>query len=57
LLSRIKGISAGPAVLALWRGFAWTKQGSPKNDFKLSTEMIIDSEVRLSEILHRIAAS
>jgi hypothetical protein len=57
LLSRIKGISAGPAVLVLWRGFAWTKEGSPKKGFKLSAEMIIDSEARLSKFLHRIAAS
>ena len=57
LLSRMKGISAGPAVLVLWRGFAWTKQGSPKKGFKLSTEMIIDSEARLSKILHGKALS
>ena len=45
----------GPAVLVLWRGFAWTKEGSPKKGFKLTAEMIIDSEKRLSKIIQKIA--
>lgn len=57
LLSRIKGIASGPAVLALWRGFAWTKEGSPKKGFKLSAKMILDSEVHISKILHGINTS
>jgi hypothetical protein len=55
LLRRMKGISVGPAVLVLWRGFAWTKEGSPKKGFKLTTEMIIGSEKRLSKIIQKIA--
>lgn len=55
LLDRIKGISDGPAVLALWRDFAWTRHGSPNRDFKLKTKHIIDSEKALLDLLRRHA--
>ena len=47
LLQREKGIANGPAVLALWRGFAWNESGSPKHGFRLKAELIADAEKRL----------
>ncbi len=47
LLHRLNGIANGPAVLALWRGFAWDKSGSPKHKFKLKSSMIMDAESSL----------
>ena len=51
LLDRLKGIAAGPAVLVLWRGFAWTGEGSPRKEFALSAEMILENERELSKIV------
>ena len=50
LLDRIKGIARGPSVLFLWRGFAWTPQGSPKKKFTLSAELILQAQTRLLEV-------
>jgi hypothetical protein len=51
LLRREQGIASGPAVLALWRGFAWNEYGSPKQGFRLKAESILDAENRLLELL------
>ena len=51
LLDRLKGISDGPAVLALWRDFAWNQNGSPNRDFKLKTKLITDAEKALIVLL------
>jgi hypothetical protein len=51
LLQREKGIANGPAVLALWRGFAWNESGSPKQGFRLEAEMIVNAESRLLALL------
>jgi hypothetical protein len=51
LLQREKGIANGPAVLALWRGFAWNESGSPKPNFRLRGEMILDADHRLLQLL------
>jgi hypothetical protein len=51
LLRREQGIASGPAVLALWRGFAWNESGSPKQGFRLKAESIVDAENRLMELL------
>ena len=48
LLGRMRGIANGPAILSLWRGFAWTKSGSPKPKFKLDAQCICDAEERLA---------
>jgi hypothetical protein len=56
LLERLKGISSGPAVLALWRDFAWNPNGSPKRDFKLKTKQIIEAEKSLLIILQKHAS-
>jgi hypothetical protein len=44
LLRRLDGDSAGPAVLALWRMFAWTPTGSPKHGFRISARAILDAD-------------
>lgn len=47
LFERVEGIANGPAILALWRGFAWNLSGSPKHGFRLDAEKIVDAEARL----------
>ena len=54
LLRRLDGVADGPASLALWRTFAWTPQGSPKQNFTLTSTAILGSE-RL--VFDRIKAS
>lgn len=54
LLHRERGIANGPAVLALWRGFAWNESGSPKRGFRLEAELIVDAEKRLLALLQDI---
>lgn len=51
LLKRLKGIANGPAVLALWRGFAWHETGSPKHGFELKAAAIIQAEEQLRVIV------
>lgn len=53
LFCRLKGIANGPSVLALWRGFAWNRSGSPKPSFRLSASMIIDAEAQLVHSLQK----
>ena len=51
LIRRLDGTASGPAVLVLWRRFAWTSLGSPKPKFRLSSSMILEAESRLRTIL------
>lgn len=51
LFSRLKGIANGPSVLALWRGFAWNRSGSPKPSFRLSATLIMDAEAQIVQSL------
>ena len=51
LLDRLKGISDGPAVLALWRDIAWTSSGSPNRNFKLKAKDILNAEQTLIKTL------
>lgn len=44
LLRRMEGRASGPAVLALWREFAWSPEGSPIKGFKLEAGMIKEAE-------------
>jgi hypothetical protein len=44
LIRRCKGERSDPSSLVLWRRFAWNKSGSPKKDFTLQAEMILDAE-------------
>lgn len=57
LLQRTKGIASGPAVLALWRSFAWTAAGSPKPNFRLTTDLILDAERRMIEAMKAASAA
>jgi hypothetical protein len=56
LLRRCDGAYVGPWVLALWRTFAWLPTGSPKQDFELTCETVIDAEEAVLERLSRGAA-
>jgi hypothetical protein len=51
LLERLRGHSDGPAVLALWRDFAWTAAGAPNRQFKLKAELIHQAEQKLTHIV------
>lgn len=51
LTERELGIANGPAVLALWRGFAWNELGSPKPRFQLSAAAILNAQSRLLEVV------
>jgi hypothetical protein len=51
LLARCAGRSSGPAALALWRQFAWTRAGSPKHDFELSAELILEAEEQVGRAI------
>jgi hypothetical protein len=53
LLRRAQGINEGPAVLALWREFAWTRTGSPKKGFTLEPLDIVQAERRLLDRICR----
>ncbi|AKV02626.1 hypothetical protein AKJ09_09289 [Labilithrix luteola] len=49
LLERLEGRTSGAASLALWRSFAWTATGSPKQGFVLATNDILDAEQRIAD--------
>lgn len=53
LLHRLNGIANGPAVLGLWRRFAWAPNQAPQKSFKLTADMIIDAEDVLLKILQK----
>ena len=57
MLDRLNGYSDGPAVLALWRDFAWTSSGAPNRQFKLKAKDILLAEQKLIEILREQATS
>ena len=44
LFHRMRGVAVGPAALALWRTFAWLPSGSPRKNFELTAEMMLDAE-------------
>ena len=47
LMRRAQGANEGPPVLALWREFAWTRTGAPKQDFRLEVLSIVDAEEKV----------
>ncbi len=51
LIKRCRGHVEGVAILALWREFAWLRSGSPKKDYELTADTILDSERRLGKQL------
>ena len=56
LLARCSGRESSPASLALWRQFAWAKEGSPKPDFVLTSDLILEAEAKLLTALERADA-
>jgi len=44
LIERVTGTVEGPAVLALWREIAWSRQGSPLKDFTLDLDDFATAE-------------
>jgi hypothetical protein len=53
LIRRCNGLSEGPAVLALWRQFAWKATGSPIPGFELQAPAILDAERYLVDAIAR----
>lgn len=51
LVARCAGQPSNVATLALWRQFAWEKAGSPKKDFVLRSEALLEAEERLVNAL------
>ncbi len=51
LVRRAKGVVEGPAVLVLWRDFAWNKSGGPKKNFKFGIEIVTKAK---DEIVKRL---
>lgn len=47
LIKRLNATATGPAVLVLWRRFAWNTKGSPKPRFQLSAKMLLAAESQL----------
>ena len=57
LLRRAEGHVEGPALLALWRQFAWTRGGSPKKAFALEAAAILAAERRVLASLTPLSKS
>lgn len=51
LEARMNDAGEGPPALALWRAFAWNRQGSPKKDFVLRADLIFEAEERIAAAL------
>jgi len=51
LMRRLAGQSDGPAVLVLWRIFAWTRSGSPIKNYEPTAEEFIASANSLRDLL------
>jgi len=51
LVGRSRGQAGEPALLALWREFAWTSTGAPKRGFELTAASILESEAELAKRL------
>lgn len=47
LLLRLAGDPGDPAILVLWREFAWTRNGAPRKGFVLTAQDIIDAQDHL----------
>ena len=47
LVRRAKGVVEGPAVLALWREFAWNKSGGPKKNFYFDIETALKAKEKI----------
>lgn len=47
LIARCNGSPGEPALLALWREFAWTQAGSPRRGFEFQADLVLDAEALL----------
>lgn len=47
LVRRAKGVVEGPAVLALWREFAWNKSGGPKKKFNFGIKTVLKAKEKI----------
>ena len=54
LLKRAAGDFEGPEVLALWRRFAWTREGSPKKGFTLTAQAIVEAETAVAQAVEAL---
>ncbi len=57
LLERIRHRACGPAALVLWRTFAWSHDGRPRDDVALSAERFFDAEDLVRARLERELAA
>ena len=48
---RMKGITDGKSILALWREIAWHPAGSPRKDFKLRYQDFVEAEELLVDAI------
>jgi len=44
IFHRMNGVASGVATVVIWRKFAWWPTGSPKRNFQLTADMIIEAE-------------
>ena len=57
LQRRLNGSLGSPATLALWRRFAWTKSGSPKQDFVLTADAILAGQSELVDRVRKVGVA
>lgn len=56
LLLRLDGDPGDPAILVLWREFAWTRHGAPKKGFSLNAQDIVEAQDQLILTLKKASA-
>jgi hypothetical protein len=56
LIRRMNGLYEGPAVLALWRRFAWNREGSPKKDFRLTIDAVRKAQASIEQAIQQTNA-
>lgn len=55
LFRRMAGHSAGPAVLALWRMFAWLPTGSPRPGFQVTVDAVLAADAAAVTAIRALA--
>jgi len=53
LLQRLDGDPGDPAILVLWREFAWIRNGAPKKGFSLNARDIVEAQELLVQALKK----
>lgn len=51
LMRRLQGGAGSPALLVVWRAFAWKAGGGRDREFALTAEIILTAESRLMELI------